>query len=467
MGLGVHKQLSRALAGVVAGLVATGVMSLVMLGAKRLGALGEPPPRRLTRRLLSPLGAQPRGAGLNAMALLAHAAFGGGMGGTFALLPGRYKTQATGRLFGLGVWAAMYGGLLPQLGLMPRVRKDRPGRPSAMVVAHLAYGATLAAVERAVSPIAAELRGKVVVVCGGSRGLGRALAGELVQRGARVAICARKPEALVETQRWLESQGAKVLADVCDLRDEAQARTFLQRVEQELGAIDVLVANAATIDVGPVEALRPSDFNATMSEIFGSAMNPTLAVLPAMRARGKGSIAIISSVGGRLGVPHLSAYSSAKFAQIGFAEALSAEVAKDGVRILTVAPGLMRTGSHVHATFHGQPEQELAWFGASAMAPLVSISVERAARHIVRAIARGERYLTFTPAAHFGIWLHDVAPHLFAFMAAAGARLLPNAVGPTARSQGHEGTEVFRESRSGLLRWMAEWSAPLVAKNGQ
>ncbi|HEX2874723.1 MAG TPA: SDR family oxidoreductase [Polyangiaceae bacterium] len=336
-----------------------------------------------------------------------------------------------------------------------------------MVVAHLAYGATLAAVERAISPISAELRGKVVVVCGGSRGLGRALAGELVQRGARVAICARKAEALIETQRWLESQGDKVLADVCDLRDEAQSRTFLRRVEQELGAIDVLIANAATIDVGPVEALRPSDFNAAMSEIFGSAMNATLAALPAMRARRNGAIVIVSSVGGRLGVPHLSAYSSAKFAQIGFAEALSAEVAKDGVRVLTVTPGLMRTGSHVHATFRGQSEHELAWFGASAMAPLVSIGVERAARHIVRAIARRERYLTFTPAAHVGIWLHDVAPHLFAFLAAAVARLLPNGGGPAASSQGRKGSEVFRESPSTLLRWMAQWSAPLMAKNGQ
>jgi NAD(P)-dependent dehydrogenase (short-subunit alcohol dehydrogenase family) len=317
-----------------------------------------------------------------------------------------------------------------------------------MVVAHLVYGAALAAAERAISPIAADLRGKVVVVCGGSRGLGRALAGKLVKRGARVAICAREAESLLETQRWLAGAGSKVLADVCDLRDEAQTRTFLRRVVQELGMVDVLIANAATVEVGPVEALRPSDFNATMSEIFGSAMNATLAVLPAMRARGQGTIAIISSVGGKLGVPHLSAYSSAKFAQVGFAEALSAEVAKDGVSILTVAPGLMR-------------------FGASAMAPLVSIDAERAASHILRAIARGERYLTFTPAAHLGIWLHDVAPNLFAFIASASARLLPRAKGPGASVVGKEGTELLRNPSSARLRWIADWSAPLSAKYGQ
>jgi NAD(P)-dependent dehydrogenase (short-subunit alcohol dehydrogenase family) len=466
-GAEVQKQLNRLLAGMVAGLAATGVMSLVMLGAKLVGALGEPPPRRLTRRLLSPLGARPRGRALDAVALLAHAGYGACVGGAFALLPGRFKTQGGGRLFGLGVWALNYCGVLPQFGLMPPARKDRFGRPSSMIAAHLAYGTALAAIERELYPVSADLGGKVVVVCGGSRGLGRALAAELARRGARVAICGRAPEPVERAQRWLEGFGSPVLADVCDLRDDGQTRTFLRRVERELGPIDVLIANAATIDVGPVEALRPSDFNATMSEIFGSAMNATLTVLPAMRARGQGTIAIISSIGGKLGIPHLAAYSSAKFAQVGFAEALGAEVAKDGVRVLTVAPGLMRTGSHVHATFRGQPERELIWFGASAIAPLVSIDAGRAARHIVRAIARGERYLTFTPAAHVGTWLHDAAPNVWALIASMAGRLLPNARGSETSLIGYEGTEVIKNSSSPLVRWIAGGSEPLATKYGQ
>jgi NAD(P)-dependent dehydrogenase (short-subunit alcohol dehydrogenase family) len=399
--------------------------------------------------------------------MLAHAAYGACVGGVFALLPGRVKTPSGGRLFGLGVWALNYSGLLPEFGLMPPVRKDRFGRPTSMIAAHLAYGTALAAFERELSPISADLRGKVVVVCGGSRGLGRALAGELVQRGARVAICGRAPDAVERAQRWLQGLGAAVLADVCDLRDEGQTRTFLRRVALELGPVDVLIANAATIDVGPVEALRPSDFNATMSEIFGSAMNAALTVLPAMRTRGQGTIAIISSIGGKLGIPHLAAYSSAKFAQVGFAEALGAEVAQDGVRVLTVAPGLMRTGSHVHATFRGQPERELIWFGASAIAPLVSIDATRAARHIVRAIARGERYLTFTPAAYIGSWLHDATPNLWAAIASLAARLLPGAHGRETSSIGYEGTAVIENSSSRLVRWIAGGSAALATKYGQ
>jgi NAD(P)-dependent dehydrogenase (short-subunit alcohol dehydrogenase family)/uncharacterized membrane protein YagU involved in acid resistance len=456
------------LSGVLAGFVATGVMSLVMLGARRAGTLGEPPPRRLTRRVLSPLGlVKPTGPSLDAAAVLAHFAFGACMGGVFALLPGAFKTQAGGRLFGLGVWAVSYTGALPALRLMPPARKDRLGRPTSMVAAHLAYGVVLAAVERELSPVSAELRGKVVVVCGGSRGLGRALARELIQRGARVAICGRNSESLQQTRAWLEGFGSPVLADICDLRDEGQTRAFLRRAAQELGPIDVLIANAATIEVGPVETLQPSDFKAAMNEIFGSALNATLTVLPQMRARGEGTVVVVSSVGGKLAIPHLAPYSSAKFAQVGFAEALRNEVAKDGVRVLTVTPGLMRTGSHLHAIFRGQPERELIWFGASAIAPLVSIDADRAARHIVRAIARGEQSLMFTPAAHLGTWLHDRAPNVWALIGRIAARLLPKASSPQSRPASREGTEVIRSSSSALVRWIARASTPLAAKHGQ
>jgi NAD(P)-dependent dehydrogenase (short-subunit alcohol dehydrogenase family) len=380
-------------------------------------------------------------------------------------LPGRFKTPGSGLLYGLGVWAVNYAGILPALGLMPPARHDRLGRPTSMLAAHLVFGAALAAVEREVSPVRAALRGKAVVVCGGSRGLGRAVARQLVQQGARVAICGRSPEALEQTRTWLEQLGPPVFAEVCDLRDEAQTVGFLRKVSRALGPIDILIANAATIDVSPLGGLRPKDFNAAMSEIFGSAMNAALTVLPEMRARRRGMIAFIASIGGRLAVPHLAPYSSAKFAEIGFAEALNAEVAQDGVRVLTVTPGLMRTGSHLHATFRGQAERELIWFGASATAPIVSIDADRAARHIVRALARGDRYLTFTPAAYLGAWLHDAAPNLWSFVASTLARALPASTDRSPRS--YEGTEIIENSSSALVGWLARRSAPLALKHGQ
>jgi hypothetical protein len=137
------------LVGATAGLAATGVMSLVMQTAKALGALGEPPPRRLTRKLLRPLGrAAPRGKALDAAALAAHFGFGASMGALHGLLPAGLRTPPGGALFGLGVWAANYAGWLPKVRWMPPPSRDRFGRPTAMIVAHLVYGVALSAFER-------------------------------------------------------------------------------------------------------------------------------------------------------------------------------------------------------------------------------------------------------------------------------------------------------------------------------
>jgi len=457
---------TRWLTGAVAGLAATGVMSLVMLLARRVGVLGEPPPRRLTRRLLSPLG-PPQGRALDVAASLAHFGYGAAIGSLFALLPARLRTSSGGALFGLGVWAVNYAGFLPKAGLMPRPSRDRPGRPSAMIAAHLVYGVALARFERLLLPNTAALRDKVVVIGGGTRGLGRAIARELLRHGAHVAICGRSPEAVQQTSDWLESLGTPALAEVCDLRLETQAIAFLEKVRRQLGPIDIVIANAASIDVGPIDTFTAGDFDSAMSEIFGTALHTTLAALPEMRARKQGTLVFITSIGGRLGVPHLAAYSAAKFAEVGFAEALQAEVAQDGIRVLTVVPGLMRTGSHLHASFRGQRERELGWFGVSALTPLLSIDADRAARYVVRAIARGDRYLTFTATALLGGWLHDRAPNLWSLLSAFAGRLLPRAPNGESRFTGHEGYDVAKSSDSKFIDFIEARSIPLAERHGQ
>jgi len=304
-------------------------------------------------------------------------------------------------------------------------------------------------------------------VCGGSRGLGLAVAKELVAQGARVAICGRSADDLEQATLMLQRHGAPVLARVCDLRDPARTAEFLARVAEELGPVDVLVANAATIEVGPIESLKAEDFHEAMREIFGSALHAALAVLPAMQARRSGTIAFIASIGGKLGVPHLAPYSAAKFAEVGFAEALSAEVAKDGVEVLTVTPGLMRTGSHLRAQFRGAQEREFTWFGASAIAPLLSIDADRAARRVVRAIARGDRFLTLTPAAHLGAWLHAAAPELWALLAGIVARLLPVAPAGSLGSGAREGASLSVRAPHRIAEIFDERSAALAAKHNQ
>jgi short-subunit dehydrogenase len=318
------------------------------------------------------------------------------------------------------------------------------------------------------------LRGKTAVVCGASRGLGRAVALELARRGAKLAVCARSETDLDQVRREIASLGAEVYAAPCDLRFEDDVAMFVAGARSRLGPIDLLVCNAATIEVGPVETMTARDFDHAMEAIFETSLHPTLAVLPEMRARRSGTIAFVTSIGGKIGVPHLAPYCAAKFAEVGLAESLRGELSKDHVHVLTVIPGLMRTGSHVHARFKGDSAKELAWFGASATAPLLTIDADRAARRIVRAIERGDHELVYTLPARVAVRLHDLLPTAFAVATRLAGRLLPGAPPPSParphasrEDAGTEGVDVIARSRSKLVAAVAKRSKPLVARHAQ
>ena len=132
-----------------------------------------------------------------------------------------------------------------------------------------------------------------------------------------------------------------------------------------------------------------------MATNFWGMLYPTLALLPEMRARRSGRIVNITSIGGKLGIPHLLPYSASKFAAVGFSQGLRAELAGDGIKVVTVCPGLMRTGSPRNAIFRGQHRSEYAWFSISDALPGLSISAESAARRIVAACRRGDAEVLF------------------------------------------------------------------------
>jgi short-subunit dehydrogenase len=313
------------------------------------------------------------------------------------------------------------------------------------------------------------LEGKTALVCGASRGLGRAIALELARRGARVAICARSERELDTVRAEIVALGGTVYAETCDLRDTEQVDALVANVTAGLGPIDVLVPVAAEMLVGPVEIMRVSDFDNAMEAIFKTALNAALAVLPAMRARRSGTIAFITSIGGKISVPHLLPYSAAKFAEVGLAEGLRAESAKDGVHVLTVIPGLMRTGGHVHAVMKGDSEKEYAWFGAGAIAPApLTISAPRAARRIVRAIERGDRELVLTPAAKLAVRANGIAPSLVSLVLELAGLLLPRAPGSTAAAvRRREGLELEAASATKGVAFVHEHGRTLAMENRQ
>ena len=282
-----------------------------------------------------------------------------------------------------------------------------------------------------------DISGQTVVVTGGSRGLGYALAREFGRRGCRVAICARDGQRLARAQDVLRQEGIDVFAQACDVGDRATVERFLEAAEERLGPIDILVNNAGVIQVGPIESLTMEDFEDARRTMFDGVLHTTFWTLPGMLERGQGEIVNISSIGGRLGVPHLLPYVSAKFAIAGFSEGLRAELSGTGVAVTTILPGLMRTGSHLNAEFAGRVEEEARWFSLGATLPLISMDAGRAARQIVDAAARRDAVRTLTVPATLAAGAHGIAPGLTTGVLALVDRLiLPKRIAAATRERG-------------------------------
>jgi short-subunit dehydrogenase len=154
-----------------------------------------------------------------------------------------------------------------------------------------------------------------------------------------------------------------------------------------------------------------------------------LEVTPVMRHRRFGRIVNISSIGGKLAVPHLAPYSASKFALTGLSDAIRAELDQYGIRVTTVAPGLMRTGSPINAQFKGQHEAEYAWFKVSSSLPGITIAAERAARRILDACRYGDPALTITLQAKAAAAANVIAPASVARAMMLVARVLPAGTG--------------------------------------
>ena len=284
-------------------------------------------------------------------------------------------------------------------------------------------------ISRAIRTAWYRLRGRVVVISGGSRGLGLVLARYVCARGGNVALIARDPEELARAKADLAPHGSVVLTIECDLLDSEQIRSAVRRIIDRFGKIDILVNNAGIIEVGPLEHMRPEDFDRAMRLHFWAPLELISQIVPEMRIWGGGRIVNISSIGGKIAVPHMASYSASKFALTGLSDAVRAELARDNIHVTTVAPGMMRTGSHVNAKFKGKHDKEFAWFAASAGAPLLSMNANRAARKILAACRRGQPSLTLTFAARAAILGNALFPNLTGYAMKFANRLLPGAGG--------------------------------------
>jgi NAD(P)-dependent dehydrogenase (short-subunit alcohol dehydrogenase family) len=160
-----------------------------------------------------------------------------------------------------------------------------------------------------------DLGGQVALVTGGSRGLGLLLARELGRAGCRVAICARDVDELARAQDDLRRWGVdRVFTIQCDVTDEAEVRS---RVQVEVGPSDILVNNAGVIQTGPIQSQTMDDFRQAIDIMLWGGLHTTAVLLTQMIARDQGHIVNITSVGGKVAVPHLLPYGVAKFGMTG------------------------------------------------------------------------------------------------------------------------------------------------------
>ena len=275
-----------------------------------------------------------------------------------------------------------------------------------------------------------DFNGKTVLISGASRGLGLELARGFADEGADLVLLARDVNMLAESARELRRYGVKVDIFAVDVASREQAQSTVSSLLASGRHIDVLVNNAGTIQVGPVENMKLEDYQSAMGVHFWGPLYLMQEIIPHMTARRQGRIVNIASIGGKVAVPHLLPYAASKFALVGLSEGMRAEMLKNGIYVTTVCPGLMRTGSHLNAYFKGQHKKEYALFAIANASPLLSTGSETAAQQIIEACRYGQAEIIITPQARLLRLANSLFPNFVADSFGLINLLLPTALQP-------------------------------------
>jgi 3-oxoacyl-[acyl-carrier protein] reductase len=202
-----------------------------------------------------------------------------------------------------------------------------------------------------------DLNGKVAVVTGGTRGIGRGIAEALAAEGVNLSISARSRNEIDETvESLLRSGKSRAMGVVCDVRDHSQVKAFFERTVAELGRLDILINNAGIGKFQSVEETSPQDFRDVLETNLFGVFYCCHEAIPLMKKNGGGYIINISSLAGTNAHPRMAAYNASKFGLNGFSEALMQEVRHDGIKVSYIMPGSVNT------EFGGDtPSDEKSW----------------------------------------------------------------------------------------------------------
>ncbi|PWT93085.1 MAG: oxidoreductase [Blastocatellia bacterium] len=220
---------------------------------------------------------------------------------------------------------------------------------------------------------------KVVLITGASSGIGRGLALEVARRGARVGLVARRAAVLEELVTEIEKAGGKAVAIGADVTGPSAMREAAVQLRNELGPIDVLIANAGIGTITPAAEFRPEDVAAVLNTNVLGAVNSVAAVVPQMIERGSGQLVAISSLSAYRGLPKSGAYCASKAAMSSFFESLRIDLRNTGVNVTIIHPGFIKTPLTA---------------GRKAKLPFL-MELDDAVKKIVNVIERGKKSYSF------------------------------------------------------------------------
>jgi short-subunit dehydrogenase len=252
---------------------------------------------------------------------------------------------------------------------------------------------------------------KVVWITGASSGIGRALAVELSHEvGVQLVLSARKESALEEVAQECRANGASTVLKPLDLAANDQLEQKAQEVVTETGRIDILVNNGGLSQRSLAHETTIEVDQLLMNVNYLGTVALTKAVLPCMRKRGEGHIAVISSVVGKFGTPHRSGYSASKHALHGFFDSLRAEVEDEGIAVSIICPGFIRTNVTLNAlTNDGSKLNRMD------TATNKGLPAKKCAAQIVQALKKQKREVYIGNREIVGVYLNRFFPGLFAW----------------------------------------------------
>lgn len=197
-----------------------------------------------------------------------------------------------------------------------------------------------------------------VLITGASQGIGKATAQLFAQNGYNIVMASRRVEPLTAAAREVEALGQKVLSIPCDVKDSNQVANLINKALAEYGSIDVLVNNAGIYSSGTVEDFSLEDWHQTIDTNLWGYIHTIHALLPAMIAKGSGTIVNVISIGGKVPIPYLVPYSTSKFALTGLTEALHSELKSKNIHVCGIYPSVIKSSFIERAIFRGKDVQD-------------------------------------------------------------------------------------------------------------